>query len=278
MPRTYSDTELLNWLDRFDVIALLMSLPPRTQFIEFECGGVGEVDGPRVSFREQLIKTIEASPAAATQSGSSGSEGDVPMRELEWIEVEDGKWKADDAPHVWNMIRIRSDEYRFYCDTDFRGFGTCFRDAAQNADAMRLFPSLCNLPQSPSPLPPAEQPPLNDQEREILRTGEWPLSLMVETVRSPELFTLAGQTIFQISGANGAPALQWESYPLDVPVCDGGLTTREYASHPDLCRGFALDRAHAIQRTMEEFEAEQWMLRGRFAPGAQPICSLPIPR
>lgn len=189
------------------------------------------------------------------------------MRELVWTEVEDGKWKADDAPYVWNMIRIRSDEYRFYRDTDFRGFGTCFQDAAQNADAMRLFPSLCNLPQPPSPLPLAEQPPLNDQEREIRRRGEWQRSLMVETVRSPELFTLAGQTIFQISGANGAPALQWESYPLNVPIWFGGLTVRECLTHPDLHRGFAIDRATAIQRTMAEFEEEQWRLRGRAATG-----------
>lgn len=57
-----------------------------------------------------------------------------------------------------------------------------------------------------------------------------------------KLYTIARQTIFQIYGGNGAPALQWESYPVEADT------------------GYHLDRQMAIQRTKEEFEAEQFRL------------------
>lgn len=59
------------------------------------------------------------------------------------------------------------------------------------------------------------------------------------------MYSLAGQTIFQIIGANGAPMAMWESYPQSAVPFDGGL----------------IDRALAVRRTKEEFEAEQLQLR-----------------
>lgn len=168
------------------------------------------------------------------------------MRELMWIEVEDGKWKADDAPYVWNMLRIRADEYRFYCDAQFRGFGASFTDAAQKADAMRMFPSAFRRAMGVD-----AQEPSFDEQTEIMA------DVMMLSPQPPQpaipLFILAGQTIFQISGANGAPALQWESYPNEPTLA--------------MRKGDSLDRGTAIQRTRHEFEEEQWRLRGRSATG-----------
>lgn len=63
----------------------------------------------------------------------------------------------------------------------------------------------------------------------------------------PELYTIAEQTIFQVCGVNGAPQLEWESYPA------------EFA--PPEESGRCLDRGTAINRTKAEFEAEQRKLR-----------------
>ena len=59
-----------------------------------------------------------------------------------------------------------------------------------------------------------------------------------------DLFSLAGQTIFQVIGANGAAMLLFESYPADVVV-----------------PGQWMDRSKAIRRSKDEFEAEQYSLR-----------------
>lgn len=241
------------------------------------------------------------------------------MTELTWVEVEHGKWQADDPPHVWNMLWVRANEYRFYCDAQFMGFGTCFRDAVQNADLMRLFPSAfprASRAQGPSlevqtksmadvitddlakPHPSTWTEHTEGRYRtwvtagsgvvlhiieirtdryEFYRAGEfigWSSSFdgarghlergeredvtmltpaMEPSRQLPPLFSLAGQTIFQISGASGAPALEWESYP-NEPT----LTLR---------KGDSLDRRTAIQRTRAEFEEEQYRMRGRAATG-----------
>ncbi len=77
----------------------------------------------------------------------------------------------------------------------------------------------------------------------MTRVGE---TVKQKQEREAEFYTIARQTIFQIYGCNGAPALQWESYPVEADT------------------GYHLDRKMAIQRTKEEFEAEQLML-GRTA-------------
>lgn len=59
------------------------------------------------------------------------------------------------------------------------------------------------------------------------------------------LYTVAGQTIFQIYGVSGSPSNQFESYlEIGYPI------------------GAVVDRSTAIRRTKEEYETEQYALRG----------------